>query len=124
MSPFTPFISEELLKYLPSNIEIDLNKYQNMQLEQEISEILDICQQIRQVKSRNNVSKKHDPRLHLYAHSPEAFDILKTHLQEIQALTLTTGIDLENMTENSKLNKDLQLFSTSGHLCSFGRKCV
>lgn len=120
MSPFTPFLSEELLKYLPRNIEVDLNRFQNPELEQEINEILDICQNVRQLKSRNNISKKYDPQLKLYAHNQEALKLLEGHVQEIQALTLVRGVQLEMLTDNSKSNKELKLFSTAGHLCSFG----
>lgn len=121
MSPFTPFLSEELLKYLPASIEIELNRFHNPNLEQEISEILDICQQIRQLKSRHNISKKHDPQLQLYAHNKDALSLLQTHLPEIQALTLTTGVELNILTEAAKTKKDLKVFSTAGHLCSFGK---
>lgn len=121
MSPFTPFLSEELLKYLPRNIEVDLNRFQNPELEQEINEILDICQNVRQLKSRNNISKKYDPQLKLYAHNQEALKLLEGHVQEIQALTLVRGVQLEMLTDNSKSNKELKLFSTAGHLCSFGK---
>ncbi|KNC25702.1 hypothetical protein FF38_12885 [Lucilia cuprina] len=120
MSPFTPFLSEELLKYLPKNIEIELNRFHNPQLEQEINNILDISQNIRQLKSRHNISKKYDPQLKLYAHNEEALQLLQSHIQEIQALTLVRGVHLEMLTDSSKTNKDLKLFSTAGHLCSFG----
>lgn len=120
MSPFTPFVSEELLKYLPQNIELDLNKYHNLALEQEIDAILDICQNVRQLKSRHNITKKYDPHLCLYAHNDEVLKLLDSHRQQIQALTLVRGVQLEMLTDNSKANKDLKLFSTAGHLCSFG----
>ena len=120
MSPFTPFVSEELLKYLPQNIELDLNRYHNLELEQEINAILDICQNVRQLKSRHNITKKYDPQLHLYAHNDEALKLLESHQQELQALTLVRGVQLEILTDNAKTNKELKLFSTAGHLCSFG----
>lgn len=120
MSPFTPFVSEELLTHLPKNIDIDLNKFDDDHLEKEIAEILEICQQIRQLKSRNTISKKYDPQLYLYAHSEEALHMLRPHLQEIQALTLTTGVHLNKITENTKEQQHLTIFSTAGHLCSFG----
>uniref|UniRef100_A0A1I8PSQ2 Valine--tRNA ligase n=1 Tax=Stomoxys calcitrans TaxID=35570 RepID=A0A1I8PSQ2_STOCA len=118
MSPFTPFVTEELLKHLPPNIDIDLNRFHDVQLEKEISLILEVCQQIRQLKSRNTISKKHDPHLYLYGHNDEACNILQPYLQEIQALTLTNGIHLKAIKEKSK--QHLNLFSTAGHLCSFG----
>ncbi|XP_061395944.1 valine--tRNA ligase [Musca vetustissima] len=120
MSPFTPFLSEELLKHLPQNIEIDLNKFHNAELEKEIADILDICQQIRQLKSRNTISKKYDPQLYLYGHSEGALETLKPHLYEMQALTLTTGIHLHRLEGNVKERDNLRVFSTAGHLCSFG----
>ncbi|TMW41269.1 hypothetical protein DOY81_013649, partial [Sarcophaga bullata] len=114
MSPFTPFVSEELLKYLPQNIELDLNRFHNIALEQEINGILDVCQNVRQLKSRHNITKKYDPQLHLYAHNDEALKQLESHQQQIQALTLVRGVQLEILTDNSKTNKDLKLFSTAG----------
>ncbi|XP_075162378.1 valyl-tRNA synthetase, mitochondrial [Haematobia irritans] len=120
MWPFTPFVTEELLKHLPCNIDIDLNKYHNVELEKEISQILDICQQIRQLKSRNTISKKHDPHLYLYGHSNNACEVLRPYLNEIQALTLTTDIHLHTIEEKTKQQDQLKVFSTAGHLCSFG----
>ncbi|KAM7357952.1 valyl-tRNA synthetase, mitochondrial isoform 2-T2 [Cochliomyia hominivorax] len=120
MSPFTPFLSEELLNYLPRNVEVDLNRFQNPKLEQEINDILEVCQNVRQIKSRYNISKKYDPQLKLFAHKEEALKLLQKHELEIQALTLVRGIKLEMLNESSEDRKDLKIFSTAGHLCSFG----
>ncbi|XP_055840606.1 valine--tRNA ligase [Episyrphus balteatus] len=119
MSPFTPFISEELQQFLPKPIDFDSSLYKNSQLETEVNEILDICQAIRQLKSRNKVSKKHSPKVHLFAQNKEAINILNKYLLEMKALTLCNEVILET-TSNPISKEDYSLFSTAGHLCSFG----
>lgn len=120
MQPFTPFICEELLKYIPQPITLDVNKFYNSSLEAEIEAILEVCEQIRQLKSRNQISRKHEPYLRLYAHSLKALSILQPHLGEIKALTLTNTVELRLLQNNSQIHKDLTCYSTAGHMCSFG----
>jgi len=63
LAPFTPFVASELLQHVPLNIELKLSDYQDSKLEEEVNEIVSICQNVRQVKSRNEISKRHQPRL-------------------------------------------------------------
>ncbi|XP_055913811.1 valine--tRNA ligase [Eupeodes corollae] len=119
MSPFTPFITEELQQYLPKSSGLDVSLYKNSQLETEVNEILDICQAIRQLKSRNKVSKKHEPKVHLFAQNKEAFNTLSKYLIEVKALTLSNEVFLEEISKPISKN-EYKLFSTAGHLCSFG----
>ncbi|EDW73266.1 uncharacterized protein Dwil_GK17459 [Drosophila willistoni] len=120
MSPFTPFVASELLQHLPLNIELKLSQYRDPKLEAEVSEIVQICQNVRQLKSRNQISKRHAPQLCLFAQNPESEDILRRHLPQIQVLTRCVGVELELLNETSEFAKKLNLFSTAGALCSFG----
>lgn len=120
MAPFTPFVASELLQHIPMNIELKLTEYRDAALEDEVNEIVDICQSVRQVKSRNEISKKHKPRLSLFAQNLEAEEILRRHLPQIRVLTRCTDVELELFDENLKISKKLNFFSTAGPLCSFG----
>ncbi|XP_017133903.1 valine--tRNA ligase, mitochondrial [Drosophila elegans] len=122
MAPFTPFVASELLQQVPLNIELKLSDYQDTQLEDEVNEIVNICQNVRQVKSRNEISKRHQPHLSLFAQNSEAEGVLRRHLPQIKVLTRCEGVDLELLDENSKISKQLSFFSTAGALCSFGLK--
>ncbi|XP_068148534.1 valine--tRNA ligase [Drosophila tropicalis] len=120
MSPFTPFVASELLQHLPLNIELKLSQYCDPKLDAEVSDIVQICQNVRQLKSRNQISKRHEPKLCLFAQNPESEDILRRHLPQIQVLTRCVGVELELLDETSQFDKELNLFSTAGALCSFG----
>ncbi|KAH8319294.1 hypothetical protein KR067_003168 [Drosophila pandora] len=120
MAPFTPFVASELLQHIPLNIELKLTDFRDPKLEDEVNEIVDICQSVRQVKSRNEISKKHKPRLSLFAQNLEAEEVLRRHLPQIRVLTRCTDVDLELLDENTKISKKLDFFSTAGPLCSFG----
>ncbi|XP_030385029.1 valine--tRNA ligase [Scaptodrosophila lebanonensis] len=120
MAPFTPFVASELLQHLPLNVEVKLSHYQDSKLEAEVSDIVQLCQNVRQVKSRNQISKKHDPKLYLFAQNTEAEGILRRHLPQVQILTRCTGVELELLNEDSKFSKKINFFSTAGALCSFG----
>lgn len=122
ISPFTPFISKELLQYLPVDISMNMNNYINTHLEEEIATVLEVCQSIRQLKSAHKITRKHAPRIHLYAHSEEALALLNDHLQQIQSLTLTDGVTI-SLSSNVKDEVHLfgKLMTTANHLCSFGK---
>ncbi|XP_037719122.1 valine--tRNA ligase, mitochondrial [Drosophila subpulchrella] len=122
MAPFTPFVASELLQHVPMNIELKLSDYQDSKLEEEVNEIVSICQSVRQVKSRNEISKRHQPRLSLFAQNTESAGVLRRHLSEIQVLTRCEGVELELLDESAKISKQLSFFSTAGALCSFGLK--
>ncbi|XP_067643636.1 valine--tRNA ligase [Eurosta solidaginis] len=122
MSIFTPYIAEELLQYLPHNIHLQLNKHFDVHIEAEIDVILSICQAVRQVKSQNKISKKHEPLVYLFVQDCKAFGELETHLKEMRALTLTKNVFVELLTpvELKERRQHFQYFSTAGHYCSFG----
>ncbi|XP_064541252.1 valine--tRNA ligase, mitochondrial [Drosophila montana] len=120
MLPFTPFVAGELLQHVPLNIELKLSQYQDPKLQAEVADIVNICTTVRQVKSRNQISKRHSPKLCLFAQNEEAEIILRRHLAQIAVLTRCGGVELELLNEDSKFSKKLNFFSTAGALCSFG----
>ncbi|EDV96210.1 valine--tRNA ligase [Drosophila grimshawi] len=120
MMPFTPFVASELLQHVPLDIQLNLSEYQDPKLQAEVADIVGICTIIRQVKSRNQISKRHAPNLCLFAQNEEAEMILQRHLKQIAVLTRCTNVELELLNEDSKFSKKLNFFSTAGALCSFG----
>ncbi|XP_060651827.1 valine--tRNA ligase, mitochondrial [Drosophila nasuta] len=120
MAPFTPFVASELLQHVPLNLELKLAHFQDAKLEAEVADIVNICTTVRQVKSRNQISKRHGPKLCLFAQNAKSEEILQRHLNQIVVLTRCEGIELELLNEESKFQKKLNFFSTAGALCSFG----
>lgn len=115
MAPFTPFVASELLQYVPLNLELKLSQFQDAKLEAEVADIVNICTTVRQVKSRNQISKRHGPKLCLFAQNAEAEEILRRHLSQIAVLTRCQGVDLELLNEESKFLKKLNLFQQRVH---------
>lgn len=120
MAPFAPFITSELLQHVPIHFELKLSQFQDAKLEAEVADIVNICSVVRQVKSRNQISNRHEPKLCLFAQNAEAEEILRRHLEQIMVLTRCKGVELELLNEDSKFSKKLNFFSTAGALCSFG----
>lgn len=61
MKQFTPFLCQELEQHLSAGVEFVSHTFIDEATEREIDEILSICSAIRQLKSENNISKKHQP---------------------------------------------------------------
>ncbi|KAH8370262.1 hypothetical protein KR093_002852, partial [Drosophila rubida] len=120
LAPFTPFVASELLQHVPLNIELKLTQFKDAKLEAEVADVVSICNTVRQVKSRNQISKRHGPKLCLFAQNADAEDVLRRHLNQIVVLTRCEGVELELLNEESKFQKKLNFFSTAGALCSFG----
>ncbi|BFF97267.1 valine--tRNA ligase mitochondrial [Drosophila madeirensis] len=120
LAPFTPFVASELLQHVPLNMEVKLSQYADSKLVAEINDVVGICQSVRQLKSMHKVSKRHEPKLTLFATNAESEQVLARHLQQIQLLSRCERVDLDMLIENSKHAKKLNLFSTAGALCSFG----
>ncbi|EDW93094.1 valine--tRNA ligase, mitochondrial 1 [Drosophila yakuba] len=120
MAPYTPFVASELLQHVPLNMELKLSDYKDEQLAEEVNEIVSICQNVRQIKSRNEISKRHQPHLSLFAQNTDSEGVLRRHLPQIKVLTRCEDVELELLDESSKLTKQLSFFSTAGALCSFG----
>lgn len=121
LSPFTPFICNELLQHLPQNIALNMQTCHNIELEEEITKILDICQSIRQLKSQHIILRKHEPKVHLFAHSDAALILLSSHLQQIQSLTQMNGVTISLALDPEDKAKSLgKLYTTANYLCSFG----
>ncbi|XP_023160906.1 valine--tRNA ligase [Drosophila hydei] len=120
LAPFTPFVASELLQHVPLNIELKLSDYQDPKLQAEVADIVNVCTNVRQMKSRNQISNRHSPKLSLFAQNEEAEMILRRHLAQIGVLTRCGNVELELLNEDSKFSKKLNFFSTAGALCSFG----
>eukprot|EP00099_Drosophila_melanogaster_P012665 NP_001286988.1 Valyl-tRNA synthetase, mitochondrial, isoform B [Drosophila melanogaster] len=122
MAPYAPFVASELLQHVPLNIELKLSDYKDEKLEEEVNEIVNICHNVRQVKSRNEISKRHHPQLSLFAQNTDSEGVLRRHLPQIKVLSRCEDVELELFDESSKISKQLSYFSTAGALCSFGLK--
>lgn len=105
----------------PQHFQLPTDRWYNRLLEEDITQILAICQNIRQLKSRNQISGKHQPHLLLYAHSLEALNLLQPHLSEITALTLVKQINIKLLCDKGGNEKHGVFYSTAGHLCNFGK---
>ncbi|XP_055376738.1 valine--tRNA ligase [Condylostylus longicornis] len=122
MSPITPFITEELSQHIPkfSFKENTLDStFINDKLEIEVAEILNICTSIRQLNSQNNIVKKHEPKVYLFANSNEAFELLNEYKDIISTLSQISELFLFKDSDDIK---KFNYVSTAGHLCSFGIK--
>lgn len=122
MAPYAPFVASELLQHVPLNIELKLSDYKDEKLEEEVNEVVNICHNVRQVKSRNEISKRHHPQLSLFAQNTDSEGVLRRHLPQIKVLSRCEDVELELFDESSKISKQLSYFSTAGALCSFGLK--
>lgn len=60
MEIFTPFLVNEIKKYLPSD-NIKLDKFIDNDLESETEKVLEICGNIRQLQNEFKISKKQNP---------------------------------------------------------------
>lgn len=61
MKQFTPFLCQELEQHLVAGADFSPNRFIDDSAELAMEEILAICAAIRQLKSENNISKKHLP---------------------------------------------------------------
>lgn len=120
MSPITPFISDELLQYFPKFSEIIESNFINNDLEAEVNEILNVCLSIRQLKSQNQITKKHEPKIHLFPQNDNAWNLLCKYRDIIKTLSICNEVFLEKDLGN-KLMKQYELISTASHVCSFGK---
>lgn len=120
MSPFTPFICEELLQYLPQNLALKISSFRDEALESEVNEILNVCQSIRQLKSNNKITKAHSPQIYIFPNNEKVFQTLSLLIDEIKSLTQANEVFIETTDISSTVSNNYTLFSSAGHLCSFG----
>ena len=134
MELFTPFLVNELKKYLPSG-NFEINKFSDDVLQLEIEKILEICGSIRQLKNEFNITKKQKPNgeniasrfqfyfnfllsVHILSKTSDYQEILRKHKDTINCLALCTNVHLVGSAEFEATN--FLAKSTAGHLCSFG----
>ncbi|XP_050073714.1 valine--tRNA ligase-like [Anopheles maculipalpis] len=103
MEPFTPYLSQQLLKHLTpsSSVANDLTsvtRWIDTTLEQNIDEMLNLCQRVRQTKNEYNppIVRKHNPIVHIHAKARELADLLQNQKDTIQQLTHCNGIVLHD----------------------------
>ncbi|XP_058462521.1 valine--tRNA ligase [Malaya genurostris] len=119
---FTPYLAAELRNHLPSvDLSFKPKDWIDLTLENEIAEILDICQHVRQAKSEFSppIARKHDPVLHIFSKSDRLTEIIQRQMDNIQQLTLCKGVIL-NRTEAEFEKATYTAKSTASHLCAFG----
>ncbi|GAB0097029.1 Valyl-tRNA synthetase [Sergentomyia squamirostris] len=116
MEYFTPFLSQELLQHLPSASE--MRNLDDIKVEDHVEEIINICSTIRAIKSQNNIVKKHNPYLIMWA-DPFFISHLKNHSDNIRTLTMIKNLDIFDDREEFNGVK-CTLKSTANHFCVFG----
>uniref|UniRef100_A0A182T9B4 valine--tRNA ligase n=1 Tax=Anopheles maculatus TaxID=74869 RepID=A0A182T9B4_9DIPT len=102
MEPFTPYLSQELLRHLApsglvaSNDSTSVTSWIDPTLEESVDELLNICQHVRQRKNEYNtpIVRKHNPIVHIHAKTRELAELLDTQRDTIQQLTHCNGIVL------------------------------
>lgn len=113
MEVFTPFLSQHLGSFLPK-ISTDLKLTRDIALENEVNQILEICAAVRQQKSLNNITKKHDPVLRFETTSIQAQELLKQYKEDIQLLTFSFDVVIDTAYDGEPIAK-----STASAICSF-----
>ncbi|XP_055607364.1 valine--tRNA ligase [Uranotaenia lowii] len=119
---FTPFLAAELQSHLPaSQEECHPSEWINQPLENEINQLLEICQSIRQAKAEAPVpiARKHRPVLHILSKTDQLTSLLQRHLANVQQLTLCDGVQLHR-SEDSFEKLSFTANSTASHECCFG----
>ena len=119
MAPLTPFLSEQLLEYFPDYIKTLDPVFLDIELEKEINSILEMCMALRQFKSQHKITKKHEPKVHIFPQSDTALKLIGKYLEEIRTLSMSTDVYLENNTNHKRQNQ-FSILSTGGYLCSYG----
>lgn len=119
MEIFTPYLVEELKQFLPVNINFDIRKFIDNNLEKQIDEILEVCASIREIKAQLKVTKKSKAEIKILIKSNDHQDLIRGSLNHIKLLTFSPIVELTvNSTEFEKEN--FTATSTASHLCSFG----
>ncbi|XP_055315839.1 valine--tRNA ligase-like isoform X2 [Sitodiplosis mosellana] len=89
MGVFTPFLSNELLTYLPNQMEFKPEQWIDDTLENEVSQVLELCSEIRQMKKVQNILKKHGPKSYLFSTDSKTLEILQKFQRPINSLTFS-----------------------------------
>ncbi|XP_031639875.1 valine--tRNA ligase [Contarinia nasturtii] len=119
MGIFTPFISNELLAYLPNQMEFKPEKWINDALENEVNQVLEVCSEIRKMKSPQNILRSHGPRSYIFSTDAEMLKILKQFQRPINSLTFSVETSILPMEMDAFGEKEkLLLTSILNERCS------
>lgn len=119
MEPFTPFLSSELRPHLATNCSFNPEDFIDDKIEEQIGELLTICERIREMKAECRITKKIPSEIQILVKSPDHEEFLRRHINDIKTLTFTD--DLVITTDAKEFEKqDFIGLSTASHLCSFG----
>jgi valyl-tRNA synthetase len=119
MAIFTPYLATELLQYLPTDPKIQLDNFINNDLEMKISDLLEVCKNIRELKAHLKVTKKSKCEIVIFTDSEKKKNFLIEYKKHLERLTFSNEIKI---TSKSEEFKDFSATSTAGHICSLGIK--
>lgn len=116
---FSPFLANDLKAYVAKNCKMNPEDFMDNTIEQQVSDLLEICENIREMKVHCRITKKIPSEIQLLIKSPEHEKFLRSQISNIKKLTFTD--DLIITTDSNKFeSEDFIGLSTAGHLCSFG----
>lgn len=116
---FAPFLANEIKPYTAVNCVINVEDYIDDELENQIENLLKICESIREVKGVCRITNKISSEVQILIKSPSDENFFNTHSESIRALTFTNNLSLTTNAEEFE-NEDFIGTSTAGHMCSFG----
>lgn len=118
MEPFTPFLVAELKNHVTLS-DLNCDTYIDNTLEGNVEELLEICCNIREMKSACRITRKIPAIVYIHVKpSPDDAFLLK-HVDNIRALTFSDDLEMTT-SEQEFQTQDFIATSTAGHLCSFG----
>ena len=116
---FAPFVSAEIKHCLAVNCVINPEDYIDDVLEDQIENLLKICESIREMKSECRITSKIASEVKILIKSPDDESFFEKHAETIKALTFSSDLMLTNNAEEFEKEYFVGT-STAGHLCSFG----
>lgn len=124
MSIFTPYLADELLQHLPAkpveNIERD---FSDGDVEQKVTELIEVCKKIRELKTKLGITKKLNAEICILAMSEEQKLFFVKNHATIKHLTFTEEMRIITNKEEFK-NEKFAAISTATHACSLGIKTM
>jgi valyl-tRNA synthetase len=116
---FAPFLAHELKKYVATSCIVDLESFIDVDHEKRIKNLLEICEDIREMKAHCRITKKILSEMQILIKSTVNEEFLRSQVDNIKALTFTDDLVMTTNVEEFE-SEDFIALSTAGHLCSFG----
>lgn len=123
MEVFTPFLASKLKPFVAMNCDFDPESFIDDEFEKEIEKILEICDNIRGIKSEFRLTNKISSTMTILIRSLEHERFIRSHEQNMKALTHTNDLSFTTSEEEFD-NEDFMGSSTAGPLCSVGLKIL